>query len=173
MRQREFRWAPPLLAYGVAVSLGCFIVGLLIGIYGVFWRQEPPTSLAFYALSAPLIGFLPGAVLALPGVLLSAWLRRRYGQLGVPWYWVMGFFTGILTAVPIYLSLAWTGAGVSELLIVGFAIAGGCAGVASSKVEAALKWPIGGPKPLAAFGDWLLTVKRLWWGRTPGFSVVG
>lgn len=95
--------------------------------------------IAFYALVAPVIGVLPGLVLGLPGVLFSAWLRRRYGQLDAPWYWLLGLLTGMLTSVPISAILWWSRSGASELLIVGFAIAGGCAGVAFSKVESALK----------------------------------
>ena len=139
MTQREFGWGPSLTAYLVAVSLGCFIVGLQIGTYGVLWRQEPLRTIAFYALSAPVIGVLPGTVLGLPGVLFSAWLRRRYGHFEGPWYWILGLLTGILAAVPISLIMWWSRIGAIELFIAGFAIAGGCAGVAFSKIESALK----------------------------------
>lgn len=141
MARRKFTQGPALVGYLAAVSVGCFIVGVLIGIYGVFWRQEPLTMVAFYAFSALIIGVLPGLILSLPGVLFSAWVRHGFARLDVAWYWLLGFSNGIVISLPISIGFARSSrAGTScELLIVGFALAGGCAGVVFSKVEAALK----------------------------------
>lgn len=140
MARRGFTQGPALGGYLAAVSLGCFTVGTLIGVYDVFWRMQPLTVVAFYAFAALIIGVLPGLILGLPGVLVSAWVRRRFGQLPIAWYWLLGLFNGMLVSIPIIVGLAWssrTGT-VSELLIATFAVAGGCAGVAFFKVEAAL-----------------------------------
>ena len=97
---------PAVIAYLLAVCAGCVVVGSPVGIYDLIWGQRPPAAaLLFYITMAPLLGLLPGVVLALPGFCVGVWIRRSRGELATAWYWLLGLLNGLL----ISFILGWLG----------------------------------------------------------------
>lgn len=131
MARREFTQWAALVAYLVAVAVACLIVGAMIGVNEVIRRQQPFTAILLYTFLAPIFGFLPGLLVSLPGVIFSAWIRRRFSQFSVVWCWFLGMGNGIVISLPI----AIISTPNNTSLVAAFAIAGGCSGVVFAKVE--------------------------------------
>jgi hypothetical protein len=135
MAGKDFTQWAALVAYLAAVAVGCLVVGLLIGGQAAMSGRQPWSNIPIYAVVATTIGFFPGLLLSLPGVLFSSWIRRRFGGFTPGRFWLLGILNGSI----ICLTVGFAVGAYNGWVVAAFGLAGGCSGGVFFKVERLLQ----------------------------------
>jgi len=134
--ENERRISALVLRYLASVAVGCGLVGVAIVLVDVFARGSSPVSASYFVVMAVILGTIPGALLALPGMLVGMWLRRRYSGLDTAWVWLLGLASGLIVFLPIYfVSKASGSTFVAIEFSAVFMLAGAVAAVVFSKLD--------------------------------------